>query len=43
MQRRKEQDRPDITFDLDGDGQVGPKDLFIGKLFDKDKDGKLNE
>ena len=33
---------PDISFDLDGDGQVGNRDLVIAKLFDKDKDGKLN-
>ena len=33
---------PDISFDLDGDGQVGNRDLVISKLFDKDGDGKLN-
>lgn len=33
---------PDISFDLDGDGKVGGQDLVIAKLFDKDKDGKLN-
>ena len=34
--------KPDISFDLDGDGYVGNKDYVFGKLFDKDGDGKLN-
>lgn len=33
---------PDASFDLDGDGVVGNRDLVIAKLFDKDGDGKLN-
>ena len=33
---------PDISFDLDGDGIVGNRDLVIAKLFDKDGDGRLN-
>ena len=33
---------PDISFDLDGDGVVGNRDLVISKLFDKDGDGRLN-
>lgn len=33
---------PDISFDLDGDGNVGGRDFVISKLFDKDGDGKLN-
>ena len=33
---------PDMSFDLDGDGIVGNRDLVISKLFDKDGDGKLN-
>ena len=41
MNRRKQQ-RPDLSFDLDGDGVVGNRDLVIAKLFDKDGDGKLN-
>ena len=32
----------DLSYDLDGDGVVGNRDLVISKLFDKDKDGKLN-
>ena len=27
---------------MDGDGLVGNRDYVIAKLFDKDKDGKLN-
>ena len=33
---------PDLSYDLDGDGVVGNRDLVISKLHDKDKDGKLN-
>lgn len=33
---------PHISFDLDGDGIVGNRDLVISKLFDKDGDGRLN-
>ena len=40
--RRKER-IPDLSFDLDGDGLVGNRDFVIAKLFDADKDGKLNE
>lgn len=31
-----------MTFDLDGDGIVGNRDMFIAKIFDKDGDGRLN-
>jgi hypothetical protein len=43
MKERKKARIPDITYDLDGDGVVNDRDLFIAKFFDKDKDGKLNE
>ena len=33
---------PDISYDLDGDGVVGNRDFVISKIYDKDKDGKLN-
>ena len=33
---------PDLTYDLDGDGQVSQRDYFLAKHFDKDKDGRLN-
>ena len=33
---------PHPSFDLDGDGYVSLKDLFLAKQFDKDKDGRLN-
>lgn len=39
---RRKQRIPDISFDLDGDGNVGGRDFVISKLFDKDGDGKLN-
>lgn len=32
----------DLSYDLDGDGVVGNRDLVLSKLFDKDKDGRLN-
>ena len=34
---------PHPSYDIDGDGIVGGKDLAIAKIFDKDKDGILNE
>ena len=40
---RKSSRIPDISYDLDKDGYVGDQDYFIAKLYDKDKDGKLNE
>ena len=40
---RKSARMPDISYDLDRDGYVGDQDYFISKLYDKDKDGKLNE
>ena len=43
MKERKKARMPDITYDLDGDGVVNERDYFIAKLFDKDKDGKLNQ
>jgi hypothetical protein len=33
---------PHISYDLDGDGQVGGRDYVIAKHFDKDGDGRLN-
>jgi hypothetical protein len=33
---------PHISYDLDGDGYVGGRDLVIAKYFDKDEDGRLN-
>ena len=33
---------PHISYDLDGDGQVGGRDYVIAKHFDKDEDGRLN-
>lgn len=43
MQARRRKDNiPDISYDLDGDGIVGNRDYVLAKMFDKDKDGKLN-
>lgn len=33
---------PHISYDLDGDGIVGGRDLVVATLFDKDRDGKLS-
>ena len=41
-QNRRKEWVPDISFDLDGDGVVGNRDLVLSKMFDKDGDGKLN-
>ena len=37
--QRRRGNLPDISFDLDGDGIVGNRDLVLAKLFDKDGDG----
>ena len=42
MAERKKEFIPDPTFDLDGDGIVGGRDLVLAKRFDKDGDGRLN-
>jgi hypothetical protein len=42
LQERKQEKRPDITYDLDGDGVVNQRDLALAKHFDKDGDGRLN-
>ena len=41
-ERRKFANKPDPSYDLDGDGIVSNRDMFLSKLFDKDRDGKLN-
>lgn len=42
LENRKKDNLPDMSFDLDGDGIVSGKDYCIGKRFDLDQDGKLN-
>lgn len=42
-EKRRKDNCPNLTYDLDGDGVVGGYDLVISKIFDKDGDGKLNE
>jgi len=43
LESRKKESQPHISFDLDGDGAVGHRDLFLAKRFDVDCDGKLND
>ena len=43
VERRRQNQKPDMSYDLDGDGVVGNRDFVLAKLFDKDQDGKLNE
>ena len=40
--KRKSDNLPHISYDLDGDGYVGGRDYVISKYHDKDGDGKLN-
>jgi len=40
--KRKRDNKPDISYDLDGDGCVGGRDYLISKRFDNDGDGKLD-
>ena len=42
INNRRRGNLPDISFDLDGDGVVGNRDMVLSKLFDKDGDGRLN-
>jgi hypothetical protein len=41
--KRKQEFIPDITYDIDGDGFVDHKDMAIAKMFDRNKDGILDE
>ena len=43
LELRKKENIPDISYDLDGDGYVGGRDYVLGKRFDIDGDGKLND
>ena len=43
LELRKKENIPDISYDLDGDGYVGGRDYVLGKRFDVDGDGKLND
>lgn len=42
MRKRNEENLPDISYDLDNDGVVSGHDLVLAKIFDLDKDGRLN-
>ena len=35
--------KPDSSFDLNGDGTISAHEYAIAKMFDKDKDNKLNQ
>jgi len=41
LYERKKAMIPHISYDLDGDGIVGGRDLVIANIFDKDKKGSL--
>lgn len=43
IKKRKQEFIPDITYDIDGDGFVDHKDMAIAKMFDKNKDGVLDD
>ena len=43
LETRRLEKIPHPSFDLDKDGKVGGQDLVISKLFDRDRDGRLNE
>lgn len=43
LEKRKKAMIPDITYDVDGDGFVGHTDMAIAKIFDKNRDGVLDE
>lgn len=42
LERRKSEMKPDISFDITGDGCISSKELMLALQFDKDQDGKLN-
>eukprot|EP00927_Polykrikos_kofoidii_P060396 TRINITY_DN55392_c0_g1_i1.p1 TRINITY_DN55392_c0_g1~~TRINITY_DN55392_c0_g1_i1.p1 ORF type:complete len:631 (-),score=69.52 TRINITY_DN55392_c0_g1_i1:176-2068(-) len=42
LQARKGGRVPGTSYDLDGDGGVGHHDYFVGRTFDKDRDGRLS-
>lgn len=41
LEARKKEFIPDISFDLDGDGVVGPQDYYVSKNFCKENNNKL--
>ena len=40
---RKASEKPDISFDVDGDGFVGPQDMAVAKIFDVDHNQRFDE
>ncbi len=43
LRDRQRKNRPDASFDVDGDGFVDPIELMVGSLLDTDNDGKLSQ
>lgn len=43
MRKRKQALVPDASYDVDGDGNVAPRDYFIAKMFDKGDKHALSE
>ncbi|GMH82163.1 hypothetical protein TrVE_jg13001 [Triparma verrucosa] len=43
QQKLRSMNLPHISYDIDGDGIVGPEDLFMAKRFDIDGNGVLDE
>ena len=41
LEDRRTKMRPDISYDIDNDGFVGPTDYYIARSFDKDNKGSL--
>jgi len=39
---RRAEKVPDLSYDIDGDGAVGPTDYFVAKHFSKERDYRLN-
>lgn len=42
LQARRTAKHADLSYDIDGDGAVGPTDYFIGKQFSHEQDHRLN-
>lgn len=41
--QRRDQNKADISYDIDGDGVVGQRDMYLSTRFDADYDGVLSE
>lgn len=43
MHQYKTQNIPDKSYDIDGDGEVGPSDYLFAKMFDTGNKGHLTD